>query len=81
MNFPIEAIFGIIKILEYGQSKGYEPGSWRNELINHHVNKAKGHINDFIYHVDRGEDHLLCALTRLAMAVGVRDQNKYNKEI
>lgn len=74
-NFPIEAIAAIDEILSYGRSKGHPHGSWRKETMEHHLEKAHGHIHDFLHEVDRGEDHLECALCRLAMAVSVRRQN------
>lgn len=71
-NFPHEAIAAIDEVLQYGRSKGYSSGAWREESVEHHVNKANGHLKDYLYGVDRGEDHLECALTRLAMAVAIR---------
>jgi hypothetical protein len=73
-NFPIEAIAAIDEILSYGRSKGHPLASWRKETIEHHLTKAHGHIHDYLHEVDRGEDHLECALCRLAMAVAVRRQ-------
>jgi hypothetical protein len=78
-NFPIEAIAAIDEILLYGRSKGYKQASWRKESLDHHVLKAKGHLMDYIYGIDRGEDHLECALCRLAMAVSVRRQSNCNR--
>jgi hypothetical protein len=72
-NFPHEAIGVIDDILQYGKSKGHLVGSWRCETMLHHVQKAQGHIKDFLYGIDRGEDHLACALTRMAMAIAVRE--------
>jgi hypothetical protein len=72
-NFPHEAIAVIDDVLQYGRSKHVE-GSWRSETLEHHVNKAQGHIKDWLYEVDRGEDNLACALTRMAMALAVRAQ-------
>lgn len=72
-NFPHEAIAVIDDILQYGRTK-HEEGSWRSESVKHHVEKAKGHITDWLYEVDRGEDNLACALTRMAMALAVRAQ-------
>lgn len=74
-NFPHEAVAAIDDILQYGATK-HEPGSWRNESSKHHTEKAKGHINDWLYGVDRDEDHLACALTRMAMAIAVREQEQ-----
>lgn len=74
-NFPHEAIAAIDDILQYGRTKHAE-GSWRSESVKHHVEKAKGHIQDWLYQVGRGEDHLACALTRMAMAVAVRAQGE-----
>lgn len=73
-NFPHESIAAIDEILTYGKSKGHPLASWRGESVEHHVNKANGHLKDYLYEVDRGEDHLECALCRLAMAVAVRRQ-------
>jgi hypothetical protein len=72
IDIPVKAFVEILQILKYGKSKGYKPGSWRNEEFKHHLLKAKGHLMDYIYEIDRGEDHLACALTRLAMAVALR---------
>lgn len=72
INFPIEAIAAIDDILQYGRSKGHPQASWRNETEQHHLDKANGHIHDYLNGIDRGEDHLECALCRLAMAVAVR---------
>jgi hypothetical protein len=74
-NFPHEAIAAIDEILSYGRSKGHQYASWRSETVHHHVEKARGHLMDYLYGVERGEDHLECALCRLAMAVSVRRQN------
>jgi hypothetical protein len=70
-NFPHEAIAVIDNVLQYGRTK-HEEGSWRSESLGYHVKKASGHIKDWLYGVDRGEDHLACALTRMAMALSVR---------
>jgi hypothetical protein len=75
-NFPHEAIAIIDEILTYGKSKGYSTASWRHGTVEYHVNKAKGHITDWLYGIDRGEDHLGCALCRLAMAVSIREEKK-----
>jgi hypothetical protein len=74
-NFPHEAIAVIDNILQYGRTKHAE-GSWRSESAEHHTNKARGHLKDLLYGVERGEDHLACALTRLAMALSVRTQGE-----
>jgi len=71
-NFPHEAIAAIDETLQYGRSKGYTEGNWRSLSEAHHLEKAHNHIHDILYAVNRGEDHLKCALTRLAMAVSVR---------
>lgn len=72
-NFPVEAMDAISEILEYGATK-HQPGAWRNESFEHHLEKAHGHIHDFLYGVEREEDHIKCALCRLAMAVSVRKE-------
>jgi len=81
-NFPHEAIAVIDEVLNYGKDKGHPHCSWRSESIEHHVNKASGHIKDYLYGVERGEDHLACALTRLAMAVAMRESTarNYNRD-
>jgi hypothetical protein len=79
VNFPHEAIAVIDDVLQYGRSKHAE-GSWRSESLEHHVNKAQGHIKDWLYQVNRGEDHLACALTRMAMALAVRAQSEDHEQ-
>jgi hypothetical protein len=71
VNFPLKAVDAIDDILDYGASKGYKPGSWRNECFFYHLWKAIGHLRKFALGSTE-EDHLECALCRLAMAVDIR---------
>lgn len=72
INYPIEAVAAIEDTLLYGKLKGHPAGSWRKESVHHHIDKAHGHIHDYLNNIDRDEDHLECALTILAMAVSVK---------
>ena len=74
-NFPVHAIAAIIDVLEYGKSKGYPSGSWRTYNFGCHLNKAIGHLEKYAAG-DTDEDHLECALTRLAMAVDIRREER-----
>ena len=74
-NFPHEAIAVMDEVLQYGSSK-YSAGYWRTLPMAQHIDKAMGHLKDYLYGIERGEDHLACALTRLAMALSIREQEK-----
>ena len=80
INYPHEAEQAIRGILRVGANQGYTPGSWRTESFMHHLGKALGHIGKYLAQLGwpteiSPEDHLAHALCRLAMAVGVRDQD------
>ena len=80
-NFPLQALKAILDTLELGSQK-HEPGAWKEESTEHHAAKALGHLKDFVYGVTTNpsnEDTLAHALTRLAMAVSVREKrNDYH---
>jgi hypothetical protein len=74
-NFPYTSIEVIKSILKIGAVK-HKPGRWKEMSVEHHATKAMGHLKDFIYGVTtnpHNEDTLAHALTRLAMAVSVRE--------
>ena len=77
-NFPIEAIGIIDDVLEVGREKGYMRGGWRAMCTEAHLHKAISHLSKYYDEdVDQSdEDHLAHALTRLAMAVSVREQKE-----
>ena len=74
-NFPTRSIDAIGDILEYGASKGYKPGGWRKEGFDYHMGKVIGHLRKYI-DGSTEEDHLECALCRLAMAVDIRREER-----
>lgn len=76
VNFPLEAVQIIQGVLNIGAAKGYKPGGWRREPLNHHLDKAFSHLMRYINGVVSDEDHLEHALCRLAMAVAVRRAQK-----
>ena len=71
INYPIRAIVAIEEILDYGASKGHEPGEWRGEGFEYQLKKVEGHMKKYREGLT-DEDHLECALCRLAMAVDIR---------
>ena len=77
-DFPWRAIVVINEVLKIGSQK-YKPGAWRQESIQHHLNKALGHLHNYLdeIHINEdGEDSLAHTLTRLAMAVSVRETSQ-----
>ena len=77
-NFPLRAITTICNVLKIG-SKKYEPAAWRSEDTLHHARKAYGHLHAYMFGIkvnNDNEDTLAHALTRLAMAVSVREEKK-----
>lgn len=81
IDYPHEAEAAIRDILAYGKSKGYPVGGWRLEPAMHHLGKAIGHLGKFLCCKFAGwlnkedEDHIACALCRLAMCLAVLRQN------
>lgn len=74
-NTPWEAIQVINDVLELGSQK-HQPGAWRKLSAKDHAWKAFGHLHQFLFGIitnSDGEDTLAHALTRLAMAVSVRE--------
>lgn len=76
-NFPHEAIAIIDRVLQFGRAtRKYPDAFWRTLSMSDHIDAANLHLKDFLYGTNPGEDHLAHALTRLAMAVSLRETEK-----
>jgi hypothetical protein len=76
-NCPAEAIATIRRVLDENAEK-HKPGHWRTIPIEDHIDHAQYHIEMYWNGSDEidTEDHLAHALTRLALAVSVREAKK-----
>jgi hypothetical protein len=75
-NFPHEAIGVIDKVLQLGRERGFPDCNWRTLSVDKHFAHAKKHIHDILYGIKTDEDDLAHALTRLAMAVAIRESGQ-----
>jgi hypothetical protein len=72
MMVPPETVEIIAEVFKYGaEVRGYNGPTWVTETVESHVLKALGHLVKWLKKSVE-EDHLACALTRLAMAATLR---------
>ena len=75
-NWPAEAIAVIRRVLDENAEK-YEPGNWRTITMEEHIKHAEKRLVKFDWiNYGNPEDNLAHALTRLALAVAVREAKK-----
>ena len=75
-NFPYEAIAVIGQVLDANEGKHGNHGAWRRMSVTQHVSHAFQNLEQYLRTFSghpADEDHLAHALTRLAMAVCVRE--------
>ena len=72
---PPEALTAIALVMEEGVKNGRDSDNWRKVPLNIQMNHALAHITAWM-RGETDEDHLAHALTRLAMGIAVRKEEK-----
>jgi hypothetical protein len=78
-NFLYEAIAVIGQVLDANEEKHGNWGKWRGMSVTVHVSHAVRHLEQYLRTFSghpADEDHLAHALTKLAMAICVREGEK-----